>query len=258
MTSDTYAALASSAPPVRSRFINRRAERVFFGGMSLLICAVVFIGFFATYFGAGVLRAPLPSPVLHIHGALFTLWIIVYLVQTALISAGRVLWHRTLGIFAFCLTPLMFVLGVVAALDALRRKVSIGPLDPAVSLAIPLLGIVAFAILIAASWSTRRDPASHKRLILLATVGLADAALGRFPWDRLGLSPAAGAVVGLGVLIALLVGYDLYSLRRLHRSTLWAAPFTFAVGSLSVPVGMTPGWHAVAAFLERSIVPHLP
>ena len=151
----------------------------------------------------------------------------------------------------------MIVLGVIAALDALGRKVSIGPLDPAVSLAIPLLGITLFTFVIFASWRTRRKPDSHKRLILLATIGLVDAALGRFPWSRMGMFPAAGAVTGLGILILLVIAYDLVSLRRIHRSTLWAAPLTFIVGAFAVPVGMTHVWHSFAAFLTRLVVPYI-
>jgi hypothetical protein len=252
--------LASAPPDVRRplyRPVNRTAERVFFGGMAILLCVVVVIGFTPTYFGAGVFRAPLPSPILQVHGAVFTLWMILFLAQTALISARRVRWHRSFGTVAFCLPPIMIVLGVIAALNALHRGVQIGPLDPSTSLAIPLLGIVCFAIVIYASWRTRRRPDAHKRLILLATIGLTEAALGRFPWAHMGVPPAGGAVIGLGVLVLLVVAYDLFALHRIHRSTMWAAPLTFAVNALAVPIGMTAGWHAFAALLGRTVAAHL-
>jgi hypothetical protein len=225
--------------------------------MAILLCVVVIIGFSPTYYGAGMLRAPLPSPILHFHGAAFTLWMVLFLVQAALISARRVAWHRSLGTIAFCLPPVMIVLGVIAALDALGRGVRIGPLEPAVSLAIPLLGISVFAIVIFASWRARRRSDAHKRLILLATIGLVEAAFGRFPWAQIGYPPAAGAVTGVGVLVLLVIGYDLISLHRLHRSTMWAAPLVFAVAALAVPIGMTPAWRGFAAFLTRTIVPHV-
>lgn len=255
----TEAIVAPSAPLRRPvyRPINRSLERTFHAGMAILLCVVVFIGFSPTYFRAGMVRAPLPSPILHVHGAVFTLWMVLYLVQASLISARRVAWHRSLGTIAFMLPPVMVVLGTVAALDALHRGVSIGPLDPAVSLSIPLLGISWFAVLIWFSWRARRRPDAHKRLILLATIGLVDAALGRFPWSRIGLPPAAGAVTGLGILVLLVVLYDLVALHRIHRTTMWAAPLTFAVGAFAVPIGMTSGWHAFAAFLNRTIGPHL-
>ena len=40
---------------------------------------------------------------------------------------------------------------------------------------------------------------------------------------------------------------------RIHRSTLWAAPLTFAVGAFAVPIGMTSAWHSFAAFLARTL-----
>jgi hypothetical protein len=235
------------------RPVNRKIERIFFAGMAILLCAVVFIGFSPTYFGAGLLRAPLPSPILHVHGAAFTLWMILFVIQSALISARRVAWHRSLGTIAFCLPPVMIVLGLIAAIDALHRGVRIGPLEPAVSLAIPLLGITSFSIIIFAAWRARRRPDSHKRLILIATIGLTQAAFGRFPWNQVGLQPAAGAVTGLGLLILLVIVYDLVSLHRIHRSTIWSAPLTFVLGAFAVPIGMTAPWHAFAAFLARTL-----
>ncbi len=253
MATDALPTPKSLPRGITYRPVNRTVERIFFGGMAILLCIVVIIGFSPTYFAVGMLRAPLPSPILHIHGAAFTLWMVLFLVQSALISARRVVWHRSLGTIAFCLPPVMVVLGWVAAIDALHRGVMIGPLDPAVSLSIPLLGITCFAGVIFASWRTRRRPDAHKRLVLLATIALVDAALGRFPWSRMGLSPAAGAVTGLGILILLVIAYDLFSLHRIHRSTMWAAPLIFAVGAFSVPVGMTAAWHSFAAFLARTL-----
>jgi xanthosine utilization system XapX-like protein len=245
---------AVSRPPSQPR---RNAERIFFSGMALLLCLVVFIGFFATFFGAGFVRAPLPNAVLRVHGIVFTAWMLLLVTQAALVSTGRVAWHRTLGIIAFGLPPLMVGLGVIAAVDALGRKVSIGPLDPATSLALPLVNIMAFAIVIAAAWKARRRPDAHKRLVLLATISLSTAALGRIPWAQLDVSAAAGPVIGLAALILLLVGYDVLTLRRVHRSTMWAAPIVFAAGALAVPFGMTPAWHRFAEFVMRTAVPYV-
>ena len=252
MATEAFRVSESVARKPLYRPVNRRFERIFFAGMAILLCAVVIIGFTPTYFGAGILRAPLPSPILHVHGAVFSFWMILYLIQSALISARRVAWHRSLGTIAFCLPPIMIVLGLIAAIDALHRGVMIGPLDPAVSSAIPLIGIAWFTVVIFAAWRARRTPDSHKRLVLIATIGLTEAAFGRFPWQQLGLPPAAGAVTGLGVMILLVIAYDLISLHRIHRSTLWAAPITFAVGALSVPIGMTAAWHSFAGFLSRT------
>jgi hypothetical protein len=238
------------------RPLDKRVERIFFGGMAVLLCIVVFAGFFRTFFGAGFVEAPLPSPILPVHGVVFTAWMVLFLAQAALVSARRVAWHRSLGIAAFCLPPLMVVLGVIAAIDALGRGVRIGTLDSATSLAIPLWNIAAFSIVIFAAWKARGRPDAHKRLIVLATIGLSDAALGRLPWTQMGIPAAAGAVIGLAALILAVVAYDWLSLRRVHRSTMWAAPLVFAAGAFAVPVGMTSAWHGLAQFLTRVVVPY--
>ena len=250
MATDAVFAPVSGRQP-QYRPVNRTVERVFYSGMAILLCTCVFIGFSPTYFQAGMMHAPLPSPILHVHGAVFTLWMVLFTVQAALISARRVKWHRSLGTIAFCLPPIMIVLGVMAAIDALHRGVKIGPLAPSVSVAIPLIGIVAFAIVIYAAWRARRRPDAHKRLILIATSGIVAAAFGRFPWARIGLPPAAGAVTGVGVLLLMLIIYELITIRRVHRSTIWAAPLVFASIALAVPIGMTPAWQAFAAWLNR-------
>lgn len=257
MEADALSAAKSFPGTTIYRPVNRRAERIFFGGMAVLLCVVVFIGFSPTYFRAGMMRAPLPNRLLHIHGAVFTTWMILFAVQSALISARRVAWHRSLGIVAFCLTPVMVVLGTVAALDGLRRGVRIGPLDPAVSMAIPLVGIAPLALLFYCAWRARRRPDAHKRLILLATIGMVEAAFGRFPWDQMGVPPASGAVLGLGLTILLVIAYDLFSLHRIHRSTLWAAPLVFLSGAGAVPIGMTSAWHFFAGFLARYVAPYV-
>lgn len=250
MATDAILGPLPGRQPVYRR-VNRTVERVFYSGMAVLLCVCVYIGFAPTYFQAGMMRAPLPSTILHFHGAAFTLWMLLFVVQAALISARKVQWHRSLGTVAFCLPPIMIVLGVIAAIDALHRGVRIGPLAPDVSAAFPLIGIAVFAVVIYAAWRARRRPDAHKRLILLATTGLVGAAFGRFPWARIGVPPAAGPASGVGTVLLLIIVYELIFIRRIHRSTMWAAPLVFASVALAVPIGMTPAWRAFAAFLNH-------
>jgi hypothetical protein len=49
----------------------RRFDHVFFSSTALLMLATVFVGFAPSYYLAGVFKAPLPSTIIHIHGAVF-------------------------------------------------------------------------------------------------------------------------------------------------------------------------------------------
>ena len=80
----------------------RKYDRQFFFAITLLLVVVVAIGFGPTYYLAGVFRAPLPSRIVHIHGAVFSTWMILLVVQTGLISTRRVEWHRKLGVAGLC------------------------------------------------------------------------------------------------------------------------------------------------------------
>src|SRR3989475_3346443 len=104
----------------------RHFDNFFFSAMALLILATVFVGFARTYYLAGVFQAPLPSLIVHLHGAAFSCWILLLVTQTSLVSAGRVDIHRRLGIAGFLLACLMVILGMLAATDALAREVAPG------------------------------------------------------------------------------------------------------------------------------------
>src|SRR5258708_39292524 len=68
----------------------RRLDRYFFPAMAILMLGTIFLGFARTYYLAGVFKAPLASWLLHLHGAAFSLWALLLIVQTSLVTAGPV------------------------------------------------------------------------------------------------------------------------------------------------------------------------
>src|SRR5947208_16025690 len=128
----------------------RHFDNFFFSGMALLILATVFVGFARTYFLAGVFRAPLPSVIIHIHGAVFASWILLLIAQISLVSAGRVDIHRRLGLVGFGLASLMIVMGILAASNSLARGFAPpgSDLDPKTFYAIPIGDMLIFSTLV--------------------------------------------------------------------------------------------------------------
>jgi FtsH-binding integral membrane protein len=129
-----------------------------------------------------VFDARLPSRIVHIHGATFSCWILLLVTQTSLVAAGRVDIHRRLEIAGFVPGCLMVVLGVLAATDSLVRAAGHASRDVQAFYIVPLTDMVIFATLLAFAFRARRDPAAHKRLIYLATMGLLIAAVARWPF----------------------------------------------------------------------------
>ena len=165
------------------RHCSPRLDNVFFPAMTVLILAAVFLGFARTYYLAGLFRAPVPNLLVHIHGAVFSLWILFLIAQTLLIASGRVDLHRTVGLIGFCLACLVVVLGLMAATDSLGRHFAPGESGAGVRAfyAVPIADMLVFGTLIYFGFRERFNPAAHKRLMLIATITLLDAAFVRWP-----------------------------------------------------------------------------
>jgi hypothetical protein len=229
------------------------AVAVFFSGMALVSLAAVFAGFARTYFLAGVFRAPLPNWLIHLHGAAFTLWIVLFVFQIGLVTARRVGLHRRIGLLGFGLAVLMIILGVLAASDRLARHVGepgkSTPEDTRAFYAVPMGDMVMFTTFVALGYQQRRDPAAHKRLMLFATFALLDAAFDR--WSV--FDPYSLPVVDLicfGPLVLLTAGYDWWSSGRAQKVTIWSTVFLFTVQQGRYPLGHGEGWQRLAAWVE--------
>jgi len=211
--------------------------------MSALILAAVFIGFARTYYLAGLVHAPLPSWIIHVHGAIFSTWIILLCMQTGLVSARRVDIHKKLGLFAFGLSCVMVVFGLMAARNSLLR----GFVPPGFPMAaptffiIPVTDIFMFATLIYFGWALRTNGSVHKRLMIVATVSILDAAIARWPFAYIH-NGHVGADLTCFSFLFLLMFYDLWSTHKIQRVTLWASIFVIVVQEIRVPIGMTHLW----------------
>src|SRR5258706_163779 len=199
----------------------------------------VFIGFARSYFLAGVFRAPLPSPIIHIHGAAFTAWILLLVAQPSLVAAGRTDIHRRLGLAGCCLGCLMVILGVMASTESLvRHAAQLDPFgrDPKAFYLVPMSEMVVFATLLYFAFRNRKDSPAHKRYIYIATTALMVAAIARWP---LAFSSRKILVASLlsDIFLLLLVAYDLWSTRKIHRATLWAGASLVFIQQIRLPLG---------------------
>jgi hypothetical protein len=224
-------------------------DRVFFAGFAVVLWATVLFGFSKTYFMAGMVRAPLPNLLIHVHGAAFTLWMTLLVVQIGLISAKKLAWHKKLGLFGFGLSVAMVILGLLAATDALHRGSAPLGLTPKTFYVVPISDMLVFSVLVYFAYKARKQPAAHKRLILIATIGLMDAAVGRWPVAFLQANPKAQDLVPFGFLLVVIL-YDLISLKRVHKATIWASAFVVVVHLARVPIAFTPPWQHFATLMN--------
>jgi hypothetical protein len=134
----------------------------------------------------------------------------------------------------------------------IRAKGAVSPIpgvNPLSFLTIPLGDMLVFAILIGAGFYYRRKPDVHKRLILLATIGILPAAVARLPFDFI---EHGGPLAFFGLsdlfIIPCLI-YDLATRGRPHRATVLAGALIVASHPLRMIVGGTHVWIAFAGWL---------
>lgn len=240
---------SSIAPVSTPRLPGSRHDHRFFGAMAILLLLSVFIGFAHTYYLAGLFHAPLPSFIIHVHGAVYSIWILLFVTQTGLVSARRVDMHRRLGVIAFLWACLMIVLGLLAAVDGLRRGAGPPGRDPGAFFAVPVGDMVIFSTLILFSFRNRAKPAVHKRLIVIATVGVSVAAINRWPFL---VHHHNGAPYSY-MFLALLVAYDLWSTHHVYAATLCGSAYLITIQQLCGPIGKTALWLSFADHIRSCV-----
>ena len=225
--------------------------------MAAVFLVVIFTGFARTYYLAGVFNAPLPNLLVHIHAVAFTLWIVLFIAQISLVTAGRVDLHRRLGLLGFVLAIVVILLGTVTASDRLARHVAQPGTDTVEEVrafyAVPLFDMVMFSTFVYFGYRNRVQPAVHKRLMLFATLSLLDAGFDRWPV----FDPYSLPIVNLicfTPLLLLMIGYDWWSSGKVQRVTIWSTIFMVVVQQIRHPLSHTAAWQSFAAWVAM----HMP
>jgi hypothetical protein len=208
----------------------------------------MFTGFARTYYLKGAFGTPDLSMLKHAHGLVMTAWFTLFLVQVRLVATGRTAVHRRLGIAGGVVAALVVIVGTATALVAAKNGATPGP-PPLVFLAIPLGDMIVFLTLVSAAILYRKRSDYHKRLMLLASLGILTAAIARIPLDFLhagGLPAFFGAT---DLLILAFVAFDSVRSRRLHPAFLAGTVFILASQAGRFLIAGTPQWTSFARWL---------
>lgn len=232
-----------------------QSERRFYTGMAVFMIAMVLIGFAPSFYLRGLVTYPRPNPTLSplvvLHGVVFSAWMILFLVQARLVAAGRRDLHMQLGrwgmILAIAMVPVMVAttIGQVARANQPPGYSALG------WTAVPAFVIPVFIALVWGGWTHRRDAQTHKRLMLGAALMMMDPSIGRFPIfppDEFGryLSDFAGWSPFLA-----LFAWDRRTTGRLHWASLYGAGL-FGLALILRGFALTsPLWESWAGAIVR-------
>jgi hypothetical protein len=215
--------------------------------MALAIAITVFAGFSRSYFLKSWYGTPELSRLLHLHGLVFTTWVLFFLAQTTLVATGRTDLHRKLGVGGAVLAALLLIVGTTVLRVKGGGSSPIPGVPPLSFLAVPLFDMVVFAILISAGLVLRNRPDTHKRLMTLATIALMSAPIARIPGVLRAGPPGFFGLTDLFI-VAMLV-YDLATRRKVHPATIWGGLVIVVSQPLRLMISGTPAWLAFAGWL---------
>jgi hypothetical protein len=139
--------------------------------ITFTLVAFVVVGFARTYYSRILTDPPPLTTLLHVHSAVFTVWMALFLAQAGLVAANRVGLHRKLGIASAIFAGVVFAVGVLSVFEiSMSNHVSPSGLAPAQFSIIGFTSIGLFGAFIALGIIFRRRPGLHRRFMVLGFI----------------------------------------------------------------------------------------
>ncbi len=229
------------------RAVDRRLSRA----AAFLFPLIIVAGFARTYYLSPFSSAPpLPSVIVHVHGALMTAWVALFVTQIWLVSSRRVRVHRRLGYAGIGLAVLILATGTATAVRAAKYGSASTPpaIPPLQFMIVPMFDLLMFAVLFGGAVYYRRRLPAHRGLILLTALNFIPPALARIPAPAL---QALGPVWFFGVPTLLGIACLVVDARqRGGVNRVFAAGLALLVASYVVRLALMPteAWLAVATW----------
>jgi len=223
------------------------AERRFYLGAAIGIVIVVLAGFSIDLDLLSDMSSL--SALVRMHGLVMFGWIALFVTQTVLVARHRVDWHRRLGVFGAALAAAIVIADTATVIVAARLGGN--HLPPGIPVprfvAVAFLDLLSFAILVGSAVALRGRSDWHKRLMLLATILVLDAALARFisAYTSWKLDPS----VARNALVLLCIAIDTWRYRRLHPAFIAGGLLVFVTDPLARLVAALPVWTRFCAWL---------
>lgn len=227
-----------------SRRLKRPSVRYFFIAMGIFAFFIAMIPFGPDFIKIASGSFPLVW-ILHVHGALMTAWLAMFLAQAVFAATGRMALHRRTGKFAI---PLGFA--VWASMVAVEMRAAIVHPRPNLASYDDLLpGVYIYSLFLLFFTSAiylRMVPAWHKRLMVVTVFLALQAAFMRM-YLPVFVPGYWNDALYLDVALFLpLVAYDLISVKRVHPATLLSVALLLSAQTVLSLAWGTDWWRSCA------------
>lgn len=244
----TASSEAKASAQIKSKFFSRSA---------LLMLAMVILAFPFTYFAPTLTQSKPFLPVYHIHGVVFFAWIGLYAWQTHLVATGKTARHREFGLAGIAISALMLPLGVILAIEAIKRRTAAGNQHPFDITLYNVADIISFTVLMIFSiGSVTRHIDWHRRFTFGAAVALVGPAISRWflnPWfvTMPYVPPYSDLAPNLcaDLFLVALALHDRRTLGRIHPATLWMLAIMIPLHVATPFLASSEGWRALAPII---------
>jgi hypothetical protein len=213
----------------------------------------VVIGFFRSYYSRILTDPPPLTTLMHVHAAVFTVWLALFLVQVGLVAAHRVDLHRKLGIASAGFAMLVFAFGLLAVLQTtISNHVSPSGLAPPQFSIIGFTSIGMFGAFIILGVAFRRRAALHKRFMILAMIASISPATARL-LRLLDVQAHRDVLIPLcaGLFIAACMAYDWRKHRVVHPVYMVGGLVIIASWPLRLMVGRSDWYFPIGEAVAR-------
>lgn len=233
----------------------RRYIYVLLGVAALVI---VHIGFARTYIAPVLSGTYTGRKVLHAHGAIFMAWVILCIVQPFLIQKKQIQLHRKIGVYGAVLGGLVTLMGLYIGISGAHTNMARdGEQAVKAFLLIPITDMILFPLFVTLAIRNVKNPESHKRYILLATLSILPAATGRimplFSWWTGNI--VIDTVLELSIMeITLYLGiiYDIIVRKKIHPVYIWGGLLVLFIHAFRGWASNTETWLSISNWIVNN------
>ena len=129
----------------------------FYKLIAIALALFMIAGFSRTYYLRFLSDLPPMTWLVHLHGLVFTAWVVLFVVQTRLIASHRVALHMKLGVAGAVLALLVVAVGIATVMgNSVIPRIRPTGLTPQQATVVPFISITLFASFIGLAIEMRR------------------------------------------------------------------------------------------------------
>jgi hypothetical protein len=218
----------------------------FFFWITVVMALFVFAGFSLTYWQPMVTGKLAPTPpFVHVHGSLFSLWMLLLITQAFLVNTRRVALHKSLGLFGIAVATAMIVTGLILALFFGKVGFANPSPDYATLMYLSYMAVFCFALLFVLAIRNTGRPENHRRLILLATIPLLPPGINRLymVMGHLSAPPVLATYLTMDAIALAILVHEWRKGGKLSATTTFAAAVILLQQILHAPI-VNSAWFA--------------